>query len=79
MNLGKMMALSLALVEATKRKHTFDRIMAKKEKIEEMLEIDERVLFLEALELYAKREITKINKIREIAAKDTKDEEFDND
>ena len=78
MNLGKMMALSLALEEAAERKNTFDRIMAKKEKIEEMLEIDERVLFLEALELYAKMEIAKMKKIREIA-KDTKDEEFDND
>lgn len=76
MNLGKMMALSLALEEAAERKNTFNRVMAKKEKIEEMLDIDERVLFLEALKLYAEREIAKMNKIREIA-KDTKDEEFD--
>lgn len=75
MNLGKMMALSLALEEAAERKKTFDRVMAKKEKIEEMLDIDERVLFLEALKLYAEREMAKMNKIREIA-KDTKDEEF---
>lgn len=76
MNLGKMIALSLAFEEAEERRATFNRVMAKKEKIEEMLDIDERVLFLEALKLYAEREIAKMNKIREIA-KDTKDEEFD--
>lgn len=75
MNLGKMMALSLALEESAERKNTFNRVMAKKEKIEEMLDIDERVLFFEALKLYAEREMAKMNKIREIA-KDTKDEEF---
>lgn len=76
MDLGKMIALSLAFEEAEERRATFNRVMAKKEKIEEMLDLDERALFLEALKLYAEREVAKINKIREIA-KDTMDEEFD--
>lgn len=76
MNLGKMMALTAAMEEATERKNTFNRVMAKKDEIEKLLDLDERVLVLEALKLYAEREMSKINKIMELAKRD---EEFDND
>lgn len=76
MNTGKMMALCAAMQEAAENKNTFDRVMAKKEKIEELLELDERVLVLEAFKLYAEREKSKITKIMELV-KD--EEEFDND
>lgn len=76
MNLGKMIALTAAMEEAAENRKTFDRVMAKKDEIEKLLELDERVLVLEALKLYAEREMSKINKIMELAKRD---EEFDND
>lgn len=76
MNLGKMMALTAAMEEAAENRKTFDRVMAKKEEIEKLLDLDERVLVLEALKLYAEREMSKVSKIMELAKRD---EEFDND
>ena len=77
-NNGKMLALAIAMQETAGKKAAFDRIMAKRDKILEMLDPAESLIFLDSLEMFATREIAKLEKIRKMANEEI-EQEFDPD